>query len=104
MSCPSVGSNIQGCDFGQFLVDHTPRFDELIMNDIRPTDGWLGNVSTGTTPMGTPVEITMDRFRAVFPNTTKTWTRVNSNGPGCVGNPCDVPEHQIGWGADRLTY
>ncbi len=76
----------------------------MIMEDIRPTDGWLLNVSTGTTPMGTPVEITQDRFRSVWPNTTKTWTRVQANGPGCTGNYCDVPEHQIGWGADRLTY
>jgi hypothetical protein len=102
MSCP--GSIILACDFPQFLVDQTPKFDELIMEDIRPTDGWLLNVSTGTTPMGTPVEITQDRFRSVWPNTTKTWTKVQANGPGCVGNPCDQPEHQIGWGADRLTY
>jgi hypothetical protein len=74
------------------------------MEDIRPTDGWLLNVSTGTTPMGTPVEITQDRFRSVWPNTTKVWTKVQANGPGCVGSPCDQPEHQIGWGADRLTY
>jgi hypothetical protein len=76
----------------------------LIMEDIRPSEGWLYNVATGTTPMGTPVEITMDRFRSVFPNTTKTWTRTVANGPGCTGNPCDPTEHQIGWGADRLTY
>jgi len=86
------------------LVDETPRFDERIMEDIRPTDGWLYNVSTGTTPMGTPVEITQDRFRSVFPNTTKTWTKVLANGPGCTGPYCDPTEHQIGWGADRLTY
>ena len=41
---------------------------------------------------------------ACVPNTTKTWTRVVANGPGCVGTPCDVPGHQIGWGADRLTF
>jgi hypothetical protein len=98
---PSI---IRACDFPQFFVDQTPKFDELIMEDIRPTDGWLLNVSTGTTPMGTPVEITQDRFRAVFPNTTKPWDRVVANGPGCSGNPCDPKEHCIGWGADRLTY
>lgn len=76
----------------------------MIMEDIRPTDGWLLNVSTGTTPMGTPVEVTQDRFRSVWPNTTKQWTRKVGNGPGCSGNPCDPPEHQIGWGADRLTW
>lgn len=103
MACPT-GSIIAACDFPNFFVDQTPRFDELIMEDIRPTDGWLLNVSTGTTPMGTPTEITQDRFRSVWPNTTKTWTRVNANGPGCVGNPCDPTENCIGWGADRLTY
>jgi hypothetical protein len=102
MSCPP--GYLSGCDMVQALVDETPRFDERIMMDIRPTDGWLLNVSTGTTPMGTPIEITQDRFRAVFPNTTKTWTRKVANGPGCSGNPCDPTEHQIGWGADRLTY
>lgn len=103
MACPS-GQIINACDIGQFFVDQVPVFDEIIMEDIRPTDGWLLNVSTGTTPMGTPVEITQDRFRSVFPNTTKTWTRVNAAGVGCAGNPCDPTEHQIGWGADRLTY
>lgn len=103
MGCPQPGI-VASCDFPQFLVDETPKFDEMIMEDIRPNDGWLYNVSTGTTPMGTPVEVTQDRFRSVFPNTTKTWTRVNANGPGCVGNPCDPSEHQIGWGADRLTW
>lgn len=101
--CPTP-SIIAACDFPQFLVDQTPKFDEQIMEDIRPADGWLYNVSTGTTPMGTPVEVTQDRFRSVFPNTTKVWTRVNANGPGCVGNPCDPTENQIGWGADRLTW
>jgi hypothetical protein len=104
MSCPT--SIIAACDFPQFLVDQTPKFDELIMEDIRPTDGWLLNVSTGTVPMGTPVEITQDRFRHVWPNTTKPWRKVNANGQGCFANstPCDPAEHQIGWGADRLTY
>lgn len=102
MACPT--GVIAACDFPQFMVDQTPRFDELIMEDIRPTDGWLYNVSTGTTPMGTPVQITQDRFRAVWPNTTKVWKQVVANGPGCVGTPCDLTENQIGWGADRLTY
>jgi hypothetical protein len=102
---PACGTGyIDACNFPQFFVDQTPRFDELIMEDIRPTDGWILNVSTGTTPMGTPVEITQDRFRAVWPNTTKVWNRVVANGPGCTGSPCDPPEHCIGWGADRLTY
>lgn len=74
------------------------------MEDIRPTDGWLYNVSTGTTPMGTPVEVTQDRFRSVFPNTTKAFTKRVANGPGCTAAYCDPTEHQIGWGADRLTW
>ncbi len=102
MACPT--GTLQACDFPQFFVDQTPRFDELIMEDIRPTDGWIGNVSTGTMPMGTPAEVTQDRFRSVWPNTTKAWNRVTVAGPGCVGNPCDPTENQIGWGADRLTY
>lgn len=93
---------ISCCKFPQLFVDQTPKFDEMIMYDIRPTDGWLGNVATGTTPMGTPTEITQDRFRAVYPNVTKQWTRVNVG--NCFGTPCDPSTHQIGWGADRLTY
>src|SRR6185436_6491012 len=103
MSCPT-GSKVAACDFPQFLVDQTPVFDEVIMEDIRPTDGWLMNVSTGTMPMGTPAEVTQDRFRSVWPNTTKTWRRIAGSGPGCTGNPCDPPEFSIGWGADRLTW
>ena len=103
MACPT-GQIVAACDFVQAMVDETPRFDERIMEDIRPTDGWLYNVSTGSTPMGTPVEITQDRFRSVFPNTTKQWTKVLANGQGCQGPYCDPNEHQIGWGADRLTY
>ena len=103
MPCPTPNI-ITACDFLQALVDETPKFDEMIMQDIRPVDGWLYNVSTGTTPMGTPVEITQDRFRSVFPNTTKAWNRVQANGQGCQGPYCDPNEHQIGWGADRLTY
>ena len=54
--------------------------------------------------MGTPSEVTMDRFRSVWANTTKPWSRVTAAGPGCAGNPCDPSANQIGWGADRLTY
>lgn len=102
MSCPT--GTLQACDFPQFLVDETPVFDELIMEDIRLTDSWMGNVSMGQMPMGTPAEVTQDRFRAVWANTTKAWNRVQGAGAGCSGNPCDPTEAQIGWGADRLTY
>ena len=103
MACPTSGF-VNGCDYAQFLVNQTPKFSELILEDIRPTDGWLYNVSTGSVEGGTPPEITQDRFRAVWPNTTKAWRKVASSGTGCTGNPCDPPEAQIGWGADRLTY
>jgi hypothetical protein len=33
--------------FQQFMVDMVPVFDEAILQDIRPEDGWLLNVSTG---------------------------------------------------------
>jgi hypothetical protein len=102
MSCPT--GTITGCDFVQAFVDETPFFDEMILEDIRPTDGWLGNVATGTTEMGTPTEITQDRFRSVWPNTTKKWNKVVANGVGCTGNPCDPTDNLIGWGANRITY
>jgi len=103
MPCPSA-QIINACDFVQALVNEVPKFDELIMRDIRMVDGWIGNVSTGMAPMGTPVEITQDRMRSVWPNTTKPFTRVVAQGVGCDGNPCDPTENHIGWGADRLTY
>ena len=102
MACPS--GILNACDYPQFLVDQTPYFSEVIMEDIRLTDGWILHVPMEPAAAGTPVEITQDRFRGVWPNTTKQWTRVVANGPGCVGTPCDVPGHQIGWGADRLTF
>lgn len=102
MSCPE--GTLQSCDFPQFLVDEVPVFDELIMEDIRLTDSWMGNVAMGEMPMGTPAEVTQDRFRSVWANTTRPWSRVGTAGPGCTGNPCDPTANQIGWGADRLTY
>jgi hypothetical protein len=98
-----MAGDIISCDqFPQFLVDQTPVFDELIMEDIRPTDGWLLNIQTGSMPTGTPTEVTQDRFKHVFPNTTKTWTRTNVG--SCIGTPCDKVEYCIGWGAERKTY
>ena len=100
MACPD--SVIKACDFTQALVDQTPRFDEMIMEDITPVDGWIGNVSLFDIPMGTPPEITQDRFRTVYPNVTKAWRRVSA--ANCIGTPCDPPQNKIGWGSDRLTY
>lgn len=103
MACPT-SEFISGCDFVQALVDELPHYDEVIMRDITPTDGWLLNIATGSEEVGTPAETTQDRFRGVWPNTTKTWTRVVANGLGCTGNPCDPNPNQLGWGADRRTY
>lgn len=103
MACPT-SSIVRACDFPQFWVNQVPKFDELILEDIRPTDGWMLNVSTGTVEPGTPVEITQDRFRSVWPNTARPWNRVPNVGVGCTGNPCDPPENLIGVGAQRLTY
>lgn len=39
------------CDrFTEFLCNQAPRYDELIIKDIRLTDSWIGQVSTGTFP------------------------------------------------------
>lgn len=102
MACPT--GVLQACDYPNFMIDQTPYFSERIMEDIRPTDGWILHIPVEPMPPGTPVEITQDRMRGVFPNTTKVWTKVQANGPGCLGTPCDIPGHQLGWGADRLTF
>jgi hypothetical protein len=83
------------------MVQQTPVFDEMIMEDITPTDGWLGNVSTHTIENGTPTEITQDRFRTVVPNTARPWGKTSTG--NCISNPCDPAENQLGWGTDRLT-
>jgi hypothetical protein len=94
---------ILSCDeFTQFLVDQQPVYDKLILADIRPTDSWIGNVSVGTFPSASGVEHRLDRFRHVFPNTTKQWSRTEYT--GCVGTPCDKTEYCIGWGSERITY
>ena len=96
-------ADILSCDdFTQFLVDQQPVYDQLILADIRPTDSWIGNIATGTFPAHSGVEHRLDRFRHVFPNTTKVWTPTTYT--GCVGNPCDKTEHRIGWGSERITY
>ncbi len=100
MSCPA--GTLKACDFMQALVQQTPVFDEMIVEDITPVDGWLGNVATHSVEMGTPVEITQDRFRTVVPNTARPWEKTTTG--NCAGNPCDPAENQIGWGSDRLTY
>lgn len=96
-------ADIIQCDkFTQFLVDQQPVYDELILADIRPTDSWIGNVSTGTFPPNSGTEHRLDRFKHVYPNTTKVW---NATGyASCIGTPCDKTEYNIGWGSERVTY
>jgi hypothetical protein len=93
MNHSSNTTRIKTVDFAQFLVEQTPKFDEAILASIKPEDGWLLNINTGTmaagwwmcreavrqisegqhyTPspseaMGCPTEITKDRFAKVFP-------------------------------------
>lgn len=100
MSCPE--GVLSGCQFTQFLVDQQPIYDQLILEDIRPEDGWILHVDTGTFPAYSGTEHTIDRFNHVWPNVTKEWTKKTVG--NCVGTPCDKTEHQIGWGASRTTY
>jgi hypothetical protein len=86
----------------QNLVDQQPVYDRLILEDITPTDGWIGNMSMGSFEAFSGVEHTLDRFTDVWPDTTKQWERVQ--GASCLGAPCDPAMNLIGWGAKRLTY
>ena len=88
--------------FTQLLVDQQPHFDKLIIETIRPTDGWIGHVSTGEFPAGAGTSLYQDRFETVWPDTTKAWDAVAY--AGCLGTPCDKDEHVIGWGSSRLNY
>lgn len=102
--------------FTQLLVDQTPVYDKLILADIRPTDGWIGHVSTGRFPAFSDSQLVLDRFNHVFPDTTYQWNRVTSQQSlttegqeGCGDTsggygPCDPTEHCIGWGNTRVTY
>lgn len=93
---------ISGTEFAEYLVNQTPVYDELIIRDIRPEDGWIGHVETGQWEPFTDTTHTFDRFRQVMPNVTKEWQTTPSG--SCIGAPCDPPENKIGWGYDRLTY
>ena len=77
-------------------------YDRLILEDIRPTDGWITHVKTGTFEAYSGVQHTLDRFNHVWPDVTKRWTPTQAG--NCLGTPCDKVEHHITWGASRLTY
>lgn len=93
---------LTGTQYAEFLVSQTPVFDELIIRDIRPTDGWIGHFNIGTWEAFSDTTHTYDRFRAVSPNVTKAWSRVQAG--NCVGTPCDPVANPIGWGYERNEY
>lgn len=96
-------ANIVSCSaFTQFLVDQQPVYDKYIIEDIRPSDGWIAHVTSGTFAAWSGTQHTRDRFNHVYPDTTQTWESVTDT--SCVGTPCDMNEHCIGWGSTRLTY
>ena len=99
-----VGSNatMSACQFTNFLVQETPVFDEMILEDIRPEDGWMLHVETGTFPPFKSTSMTLDRFNCVWPNTTWQWTATAAG--NCLGTPCDKTEHHITWGSTRIVY
>jgi hypothetical protein len=88
--------------FTQFLVDEQPNYDSYIIKDIRPEDGWIAHVTSGTFEAWSGTQHTRDRFNHVYPNVTKQWLQTAAS--GCLGTPCDKNEHLIGWGSSRLTY
>jgi hypothetical protein len=100
-----VKSKAQGeMSFAEFLVNQTPVFDEMIMEQIRPEDGWLLNVSYGDSwfddysltltevrrlsegmafkpfklrrPKREPIGLPESFSRAIFPDTIGEWRRV----------------------------
>lgn len=100
--CPQSNSKLSGCAYTQFLVDQEPVYDKLILEDIRPEDGWILHVDIGTFEAYSGVQHTLDRFNHVWPNVTKTWTATTAG--NCLGTPCDKNEHYITWGSTRLVY
>lgn len=88
--------------YAQLLVDQEPHYDKEIIKTIRPTDGWIGHVSTGEFPAHQGVSLYQDRFENVWPNTARAFTPKNYL--SCVGNPCAKTENLISFGASRLNY
>jgi hypothetical protein len=101
VACPTA-TVVRACDFTQYLVDQQPVYDRLILEDITPTDSWIGNMKTGSWANFSGAEHTLDRFTDVYPDTTKAWDRVQV--ANCLGNPCDANRFEIGFGAKRISY
>lgn len=59
---------ITECDFAAFLVAQTPKFDQMIIDDMAASDGWLLNDAPDSEFIGTPLELTDDRFEVVRTN------------------------------------
>jgi len=97
-----MASTLNGSQFTQLLVDQTPVFDKMILEDIRPEDGWILHVDTGTFPAYSGVQHTLDRFNHVWPDITKAWAPTQAG--NCLGTPCTKTENYISWGSTRLTY
>lgn len=102
MACPQSNSLLSGCQFTQFLVDQEPRYDKLILEDIRPEDDWMLHITQGEFPSYDGTQKFLDRFNHVWPNVTKQWT--NTVAGNCLGTPCDKTEHFITWGSTRIQY
>lgn len=88
--------------FTDFLVNQTPIYDKLILEDVTPSDGYMGYFETGTWDAYDGTEKRLDRFNAVFPDLSSKWTTVADG--SCVGTPCDPTENRIGMGNTRVTY
>ena len=97
-----ANQTLNGTQFAQLLVDQQPVYDKMILEDIRPEDGWILHVETGKFPAYSGVQHTLDRFNHVWPDVTKAW--VPTTAGNCLGTPCTKTENYITWGSTRLTY
>lgn len=94
---------LTGCQFAALLLDQPiNQWQKEILKAMRPTDGWVGNIDTGSFPCHSGVEINQSRLEVVYPNTTKEWTAKAYT--DCIGHPCDHVEHEITWGSTNNTY
>lgn len=89
--------------FTDYLVAQEPIYDKLILEDVRPTDGFsMGYFESGQWDAYDGVTKRLDRFNNVFPDLTHAWNDVTEG--SCVGTPCDPEENRIGMGNTRIEY
>lgn len=98
-----MAGNCTGAAFAQFLIDQQPHYDREILRTIKPNDGWIGHVSTGSWEAGVGSTLYQDRLENTYPDVTQQWSSP-SGGTNCVGTPCDPTENLIGYGATRRNY